>query len=121
MAVEAELFSLLKSLVDGRCYPDTTPDAPQFPCIVYQGVGGRAYDYLERKLPDSEHYRIQVNCWARSRADANALALQVRQRIIGDGVAFAAAETMGQAASLYEENLKLYGTRQDFGIWIRAR
>lgn len=121
MSVETELFSLLKTLVDGRCYPDETPDAPAFPLIVYQGVGGQAYDYLERKLPDCEHYRIQVNCWAKSRSAASALALQVRQKIIEQGTAFKSAETLGQSVGLYEEALKLYGTRQDFGIWIKAR
>ncbi|MBV2180776.1 MAG: DUF3168 domain-containing protein [Castellaniella sp.] len=121
MSVETELFSLLKTLVDGRCYPDATPDAPVFPLIVYQGAGGRAHDYLERKLPDCEHYRIQINCWTKSRTTANALALQVRQRIIEQGAAFESAETMGQAVGLYEEALKLYGARQDFGVWIKVR
>lgn len=121
MSVETELFSLLKTLVDGRCYPDVTPDAPVFPLITFQGAGGRAHDYLERKLPDCEHYRIQINCWAKSRSVASALALQVRQRIIEQGTAFKSAETMGQAVSLYEEALKLYGARQDFGVWAKVR
>lgn len=121
MSVETELSSLLKTLVDGRCYPDVTPDAPVFPLIVYQAVGGKAHDYLERKLPDCEHYRIQVHCWDKSRSAASALALQVRQKIIEQGVAFKVAETMGQATSLYEEALKLYGTRQDFGVWLKVR
>lgn len=121
MSVETDLFNLLKTLVDGRCYPDATPDAPEFPLIVYQVVGGQAYDYLERKLPDCEHYRIQINCWTKSRTTAGALALQVRQRIIEQGTAFKSAETMGQATSLYEDALKLYGTRQDFGLWVKVR
>lgn len=121
MTVESELFSLLRTLVSDRCYPDVTPDAPVFPLIVYQGAGGKAYDYLERKLPDCEHYRVQVNCWAKSRSAASALALLVRQQIIEQGTAFKSAETMGQAVSLYEEALRLYGTRQDFGIWIKVR
>lgn len=121
MSVETELFSLLKTLVDGRCYPDATPDAPVFPLIVYQGAGGKTKEYLERKLPDCEHYRIQINCWTKSRSATNALALQVRQRIIEQGAVFKSAETMGQATSLYEEALKLYGTRQDFGVWVKVR
>jgi len=119
--MEAALFNLLKTLADGRCYPDATPDDPQFPCIVYQTVGGQAYDYLERRLPDCEHYRVQVACWARMRAEASSLALHVRQRIIEQGADFAAAETMGQAIGTYDDALKLYGSRQDFGIWFKAR
>ena len=136
MSVETELFSLLKTLVDGRCYPDTTPDDPTFPCIVFQTVGGMAYEYANWKLPECEHFRVQVNSWAKTRIAASALALDVRQHIIeylpwpyapgavakqyvDSGIR--STRTYGQATSLYEEALKLYGTRQDFGIWIKVR
>ncbi|THJ30942.1 DUF3168 domain-containing protein [Lampropedia aestuarii] len=121
MTIETELFALLGSLVDGRCHPDTTPDTPVFPCIVYQSVGGQAYDYVERKPPDSENYRIQIICWTKRRAETTALALLVRQKIIEAGHAFKSAKTLGQAVSQYEEPLKLYGSRQDFSIWLKVR
>jgi hypothetical protein len=121
MLVEDELFSLLEGLVDRRCYPDVTPDAPVFPCIVYQVVGGRPHDYLERKLPDCEHYRVQICCWAKSRASARVLALQVHEKIVEQGAAFKSAKALDQAVGLYESALKLFGTRQDFGIWIKVR
>ncbi len=121
MTIETALFDLLGPLVDRRCYPDTTPSDPEFPLIVYQGVGGEPPEFLERRLPDCEHYRVQVYCWAKTRLQASNLALQVRQQIIEQGKAFAAANTLGQRVTLYEEGLKLYGTRQDFGIWIKER
>jgi len=127
MTIESALVDLLgdiDAIKDGaisRVYPDVTPDVPVFPLIVYQGAGGQAYDYLERKLPDCEHYRIQVVSWARTRAAASALAAQVRQRIIEQGTAFASAKTLGQVVNLYEKDLKIRGSRQDFGIWIKAR
>lgn len=127
MSIESEIFALLKTVpavVDGtisRVYPDATPDNPAFPLIVYQVVGGQAHDYLERKLPDCEHYRVQVGCWAKTRPAASALALQARAKIIESGAAFESAETLGQAVSLYDDAVKLYGTRQDFGIWINVR
>lgn len=121
MTIEVALPLLLGGLVDGRCYPDVTPDNAIFPLLVYQGAGGEAHDYLERKLPGSEHYRIQVVSWAKTRLAANGLALQVRQRIIEQGTAFESAKTLGQAVGLYEDALKLYGSRQDFGIWIKVR
>lgn len=121
MTVEAKLHSLLNGLVSGRCYPDTTPAKPEFPCITYQVTGGQTIDYLERKLPDTEHYRVQVNCWARSRVATRALALEVRRIIIEEGQAFVSAQTMGQAISQYEEALKLYGTQQDFGLRVKER
>ncbi len=121
MSVEAAVFSLLGGLVDGRCYSDETPQKPIFPLIVYQGVGGEAKDYLERRLPDCEHYRVQVFCWAKTRAEASALALEVRRAIIERGAAFKSASTIGQRVSEYEKALKLYGTRQDFSVWIKER
>ncbi|MFA7523416.1 MAG: DUF3168 domain-containing protein [Halothiobacillaceae bacterium] len=119
--IESALFSLLGSLVGNRCYPDATPDNPTFPCIVYQVVGGQAIDFLDRTLPDDENYRVQVMCFAKTRAAASSLALQVREKIIEKGTAFASAQTLGQAVSLYEEPLKLHGSRQDYDIWIKAR
>lgn len=121
MTIDAALFALLGSLVSKRCYPDITPPGADFPLIVYQTVGGESMEFLERRLPDCEHYRIQVHCWAKTRLQASSLALQVRQQIIEHGTAFASAKTLGQRAALYEESLKLYGTRQDFGIWIKER
>lgn len=121
MTVESALFALLGPLVAGRCYPDTTPDNPVFPLIVYQGVGGTAVEWLDRTLPGTENYRIQVECWAKTRSGASALALQVRQKIIEAGTDFDSAQTLGQAISDYQSALKLYGSRQDYSIWIKAR
>ncbi|NHC63104.1 tail completion protein gp17 [Paenalcaligenes suwonensis] len=122
MTVEAAVFSLLGPLVSQRCYPDVTPENPTFPLIIYQVVGGEAKDYLERRLPDCEHYRVQVFCWSKSRAEASALALNVRQQIIEQGKdKFPSASTVGQRVSQYEDVLKLYGTRQDFSVWIKER
>lgn len=121
MTVDSALFALLGPLVSNRCYPDVTPPGADFPLIVYQAVGGESLEFLERRLPDCEHYRIQVHCWAKTRLQASALALQVRERIIEQGAAFLSTKTLGQRAALYEDRLKLYGTRQDFGVWIKER
>ncbi|MBV6304936.1 DUF3168 domain-containing protein [Candidimonas humi] len=127
MSIEAAIFSLLGPLVSNRCYPDTTPDAPVFPLIVYQIVGGQAYEYLARKLPDCENYRVQVWCWWKDedgvavRDEVGALALQVRQKIIEQGAAFVSAQTIGQGISQYEEALKLYGIQQDYSVWLKVR
>lgn len=121
MTVESSLFALLGPLVGNRCYPDSTPDNPTFPLIVYQGAGGQAREWLDRTLPETENYRIQVECWAKTRAEASALALAVRQKIIEEGVGFDSAQTLGQAVTDYQETLRLYGSRQDYSIWIKVR
>lgn len=119
MSIEPELYSLLNTLAGGHVYPDATPDDPVFPCIVYQQVGGEAYEYLERKLPDHEHSRIQISVWALTRDEVGPIARSVRKAII-ENKNFSAAETYGSPAWLYEEALGLYGSRQDFGIWLKV-
>lgn len=121
MSIETSIFALLGPLVDGRCYPDTTPDNPTLPLIIYQGAGGRALEWLDRTLPETENYRIQIECWAKTRLEASALALQVRQKIIEEGSDFDSAETLVQAVTDYQKALKLYGSRQDYSIWIKVR
>lgn len=116
--LEQAIFALLGPLVDGRCYPDATPDDPQFPLIVYQVVGGQAHEFLDRTLPTTENYRVQVFCWSRSRIDTRTLQREVRRLLIEQGKVFDSAQTQGQAINLYEEQLRLYGTRQDFSIWV---
>lgn len=114
MMLEAQLVRLWKGLVSDRVYPDTAPDVPQFPLITYQQVGGEARWYLEKKVPDHRHARIQVNVWAKTRMEANQIALQVAKALAESSLS---AEPYGQFEALYDEHLKLYGTRQDFGIW----
>ena len=123
MSIESSIFTLLKNISAiksgsiSRVYPDVTPDDPVFPLIVYQVVGGRAYDYMDRRVPGCEHYRVQISCWSKTAEERRSLALAVRKLII-ESTSFKASETMGQAVDDYEDALKLYGSRQDFGIWI---
>lgn len=116
MMLEAELVALWKGAVGGRIYPDTTPDVPQFPLATFQQVGGQARWYLEKKVPDHRHARIQVNVWAKSRMEANQIALTLARLLAESALV---AEPYGEFEALYDEHLKLYGTRQDFGIWHR--
>ena len=41
MSYDPQLTALLAPLLDDRFYPDVPPDNPQYPCAVYQQVGGR--------------------------------------------------------------------------------
>lgn len=117
MSLEASFYNSLSSLVAGRVYPDDTDGAPTplaYPLIIYQVVGGRAYDYANQSIPDHDHARVQVVVWAKTRIEAMALARAARAAILA---AFTPAETYGAAVSIREQELDLYGARQDFGIW----
>lgn len=117
MSLEANLYSALTGLVDGRVYPDDTAGAPVplvYPLILFQQVGGQAYEYVDQSMPDHEHARVQVVVWAKTRLEASTLARQARSAIL---TAIKPAETYGAAVSLRDQELSLYGSRQDFGIW----
>lgn len=116
MSLEAQVRSLLAPLVSGRCYPDVIPDGtPTFPLIVYQGVGGRAIEFMDKTIPDQEHARVQVVVWCKTRLEASQLAREAREALVmSDSMS---VETYGAAVWLYEEALKLYGARTDYGIW----
>ncbi|KAB7769361.1 tail completion protein gp17 [Xanthomonas maliensis] len=114
MSFESDFRALLTDLVGTRVYPDVPPDSPVYPLITYQQVGGRAQWFQDQTRPDKAHARIQVNVWADSRAQANALARQVDARIAASSFA---AEPYGAFEADYSAEIKKYGTRQDFGLW----
>ncbi|MCX5592026.1 tail completion protein gp17 [Alcaligenes endophyticus] len=119
MTIEVAITALLAPLVEGRCYPDVTPSGAIFPLIVHQVVGGRAHKHLERQLPESENYRVQVYCWAGTRLAAVELGREIRRQVIEYRVGLKSAIAIGQRVSLYDAALMLYGVRQDFDIWIK--
>ncbi|WP_439444440.1 DUF3168 domain-containing protein [Xanthomonas translucens pv. translucens] len=109
--------ALLAPLAAGSAWPDVPPDVPVFPYITYQGAGGRALTYLEKKRPDKLHTRLQVNVWATTRMEANAIARAIERRLVESRFTM---EVYGAFTSLHEQSIKKYGTRQDFGIWYEA-
>lgn len=115
MSAEAALVPLLTGLVAGRIYPDVAPSGAGLPRIVYQQVGGKTINYTEGTLPDKENARMQVVCWASTRAAAIALAKQVEAAILAAPVI--QAESTGARISGFEQDTNLYSSQQDFSIW----
>lgn len=115
MSLEAQIKTLLGPLVGGRCYPDTIPGGtPTFPLVIYQGVGGFAIEFMDKTLPDKDHARVQIVVWSKTRLEASQIARQAREALVGSDMA---VETYGAPVWLFEEALKLYGARTDYGIW----
>lgn len=117
MSAEATLHALLTSLVGGRIYPDVAKVGAALPRIVYQQVGGENITYLEGTLPDKENGRMQIACWAATRAAAITLAKQVEALILAEPTF--QAEALGARVSTAETDVDpyVYGCRQDFSIW----
>ncbi|SEO63417.1 Protein of unknown function [Luteibacter sp. UNC138MFCol5.1] len=114
--LEETLYALLAPLAAGGASPDVTEDNPVFPCITYQQVGGETYQYVEKTLPDHRHARVQINVHAMTRIDAATIARSIERAIIESPLV---AQAYGAFVSTYEDTLKIYGTRQDFGIWVK--
>jgi hypothetical protein len=117
MSVEADLFAVLGPLVSNRAYPDVAPDGVAKPYITYQQVGGNAVNFLNG-IPDQRNGRFQINVWASTRSAASTLIRQVEDALRLSTTL--RATTQGGAASDYEDELKLYGARQDFSVWFSA-
>lgn len=113
MSFESDLVTLLRT-VTAKVHADVTPDTPVFPCIIYQQVGGQSYAYLEKKLPDHKHGRLQITAWDVNREDADLKARAIEKALIESAFT---VEAYGAFVALYEPAIKKYGTRQDFGIW----
>lgn len=113
MSIEATIKATLGSLVGNRVYPDTPPDNPTFPLIVYQQVGGEVINPLEGSDPNKDNARVQVVTWAKTRLEASSVARQVRVALTST----LNATMLGAPVSLYEEELKLYGSRADYSLW----
>lgn len=114
MSAEATIYTLLKGLVSNRVFPDVAPSGTAYPCIVYQQVGGQGISYTEGTMPDRENCRMQIACWATTRADAVALAKQAEAAVCASVLM---AHPLGARISTYEDDTQLYGTRQDFSAW----
>lgn len=108
-----DLKSILGGLAGGRFYADVPPDAPTFPLLIWQRVGGQAKEYLDQSLPSHDHARVQIVAWSKTRLEADSLIRQARVALLASDYA---VETYGAAVADYNEALKLYGSRQDFGI-----
>lgn len=113
--MEAELFTVLKTVAP-RVYPDVAPEPmPVRPFVTYQQVGGETLEYLENTPPNLRNARIQVNVWAVSRIAASALALQVEDAM--RAAAAFQARPLGAMVADYDPDTKVYGARQDFTVW----
>lgn len=114
MTVEADIFNALKAITANRAYPDVAPVGAARPYLTYQQVGGDAVNFLEGANPGKRNGRFQVNAWADTRAAAASIARQAEDAM---RTAFK-CEVLGGLVSVFEQDTKLYGTRQDFSVWF---
>ncbi len=117
MTVEADLYTALKSLVGNRVYRDIAPQTvTDLPRITFQQIGGQALNFVDPTVPTKKNARFQVNVWAADRDAAAALSRQVEDALrVAVGLQ---TSVLAAPVAMYEEDTKLYGTRQDFSVWF---
>jgi hypothetical protein len=112
VSFESDFYDAIKGLVGNRVYPDVAPLNTTRPYVTYQKVGGTAWNFLENTAVGKRHARVQVNCWATTRLAAAALARSVEDALVTSSTIRAFVN--GAVVDDYEDDLQLYGTRQDF-------
>lgn len=82
IALRARLIAdtAVKAIIVARVYPDRLPQSPTLPAVVYNVVSGVDECHLGG-LVGVAHARVQVDCYATTRAAANALATAVRDAL----------------------------------------
>lgn len=73
--------SSISTLVDDRIHPVKIRDLEAMPTVIYSFVFGRPQNSLDGFTSGTSNYIIQLDCWARTRQQAEALAHRVRDRM----------------------------------------
>ena len=104
-----------------RVYTEVLPQAPVVPAVVFTEVAGDDDVALDGPTGTSSR-RVQIDSWAKTRAEATALGLAVKAVLANH--AGAAAGLVVEGAFLLSERwdfdaeTALYRTSQDFEIWM---
>lgn len=110
MSILTDIQATIGALVSGRCYPLISPEKPVAPYAVYFQVANAPEVTMETTVP-VENTRLQVDIFAKTYAESQSLADQIRTAMMNLG----AVPLL--AVDLYEQEVKLYRVAQDFSIW----
>jgi hypothetical protein len=114
MTVEADLYTLLKTQCD-RVFPDFAPLSTVRPYVTYQKIGGRPINVYGKLVPNKALSMYQINVWADTRIQADALSWAIDSAMRTATVFDAKPET--DPVSVFEDDEpNLRGTRQDFAV-----
>jgi hypothetical protein len=124
MSFKSDLIALVAPLFDDNgAFFMTTPDGfkSDAPFAVVQIVGGEERMYAGQELPDVLHRRVQIWIWGSRAIDVEAKQELLYGTLLNTAndplTRFVAVEPMGAPTDDYNDILKIFGTRQDFGIW----
>lgn len=112
--MEANLTAILKTLCP-RVFPDVAPEGTALPYITYQQIGGQQSRLLDNTHAGMRNQQMQVNAWAKTRAESLTLIRQAEDALCASALMI--ARPLGDSISVYEEDTGLYGSILRFDIW----
>jgi hypothetical protein len=111
--IESTIWAAIHGLFAGGVHYDVAPDSKTLPYATLQQVGGVSVNDLDG--PDAcANSRVQIDVFAKSRAEANALLKAAAVVLCGaplQGV------PLGAPISTYNDDLELFRRSQDFSFW----
>ena len=102
-------------------YTEVLPQSPTLPAVVFNEVAGMD-DYALDGPTGAASRRVQVDAWAKTRAEATALGTAVAAALSGHAGAAAGFEVQGTFLLSerwgFEPATQLYRTGQDYEMWL---
>lgn len=114
MTIETTLTTLLK-VQCANTFPDFAPAGTSAPLVTYDLLGGESLRYVDTTASNKRHGVYRINAWASTRGASLTLI-----RAIEDAICASTdwqARPTGESESLFDAEMKLYGSSQDFDIW----
>lgn len=115
MSIEGDITTALKSVCP-RVFPDFADVGTQRPYITYQLIGGPSVYALDNTPIDKRLPKLQVNCWADTRLQANQLIREVEVALTNNPLFSATPD--GESATSFDDGNAVRGAMQDFNLIV---
>ena len=123
-----EADSTVGAIMGDRIYPNLLPDEPEFPAVVYQEISTDSQEAIDGPA-DFAFSRLQLSCWAETKAEAVALAQAICTLLqgykgdvtVGDDTVTIRGILLEDRGDLFEpapavNERRRYGKRVDFMV-----
>lgn len=103
--------------VADRIYPQVMPDEPVVPAIVYTLISNRPQNSLEGYTSGQMQAIVQLDCYTRTYADAQALADVVQDLLGTPRVVAGLKGWVRDRRDDYEDDSRFHRVSMDISIW----
>lgn len=104
------------SLIGTRMFPVKLPQNPTFPAVMIQTISGERVHSTDG-ASGLAGPRIQIDCWAESYADADAVFEAVRKRLDGKGNGDIQGMFIQSERDDFDFELGIYNRSMDVFVW----